>query len=345
MNFQKMIQENRWTAFMLFFVVVLYSILFITGVVSKKAVAPHQASSKLTAVELKQKEDSVKQKLAEHPAFTGALSLAFISVLLFGIGRDVWLLNKMRQGRSWIEDPLPFGAVNWGMKEVFQVAVFLFFTEGCLFIFQAVLSHVLGIKFSEDILLLLYSFIRDVSVTIFILFLVRRVQNDSFSSLGLSVKRFFSFVKVGLLAYVAVLPVLVLVFTALATLAHVFSYEPAPQNVVQIYLKKSSEPILFVMTLFVAALGPVFEEIFFRGFTYPALRKRWGVRWAAVAVAGAFAAIHMNAIAFLPIFMLGIFLSYLYESTGSLVPSITAHVLHNTLMVFVTLGFRTLAAG
>ena len=113
---------------------------------------------------------------------------------------------------------------------------------------------------------------------------------------------------------------------------------------VQIYLKPGSGPILFIFTVFVAGLGPVLEEVFFRGFAYPALRERFGIPVSPAFTAAAFAALHMNALAFVPIFLLGLFLCYLYESSGSLVPSISAHVLHNTLMVLVTLGFRALAS-
>jgi membrane protease YdiL (CAAX protease family) len=109
------------------------------------------------------------------------------------------------------------------------------------------------------------------------------------------------------------------------------------------YLRKGAEPYLIYLTLFVAVLGPVFEEIFFRGFAYPPFRQRFGVRWAMVGVSAIFALFHMNAILFIPIFLLGVFLVTLYEKTGSLVPSITAHICHNLIMVGLTLGFKNLS--
>jgi membrane protease YdiL (CAAX protease family) len=98
------------------------------------------------------------------------------------------------------------------------------------------------------------------------------------------------------------------------------------------------------LTFFVAALGPAMEEVFFRGFAYAGLRRRIGAFAGACVSSAAFAALHMHWIAFTPIFLLGLFLAYLYEISGSLVPSITAHALHNVLMVALTLSFKGLSS-
>ena len=46
-----------------------------------------------------------------------------------------------------------------------------------------------------------------------------------------------------------------------------------------------------------------------------------------------FSLIHQNAFAFLPVFILGMGLGYLYEKRGTLVPSIMLHVVHNTVFI------------
>jgi membrane protease YdiL (CAAX protease family) len=48
-----------------------------------------------------------------------------------------------------------------------------------------------------------------------------------------------------------------------------------------------------------------------------------------------FAALHSNVVGFLPIMVIGITLTYLYERTGTLVSSITLHIIHNLNMVFL----------
>ena len=153
---------------------------------------------------------------------------------------------------------------------------------------------------------------------------------------------FFRNVGIGVLSYLAMIPLLLAVLFLISVAAKFFSYEPSPQRVVEMFLKESRVGNLVFLTFFVALLEPAIEEIFFRGFVYKAFRTAWGVGRAMVISALIFAVVHMNVVAFLPIFVLGIFLAYLYEHTGSLVSSMTAHMLHNLLMVSLTLGFKSL---
>jgi membrane protease YdiL (CAAX protease family) len=79
----------------------------------------------------------------------------------------------------------------------------------------------------------------------------------------------------------------------------------------------------------VAFVVPIGEEIYFRGLVYGAFRRALG-RHAGVLVSAAFfAAAHVQLVEFLPIFILGTILAYLYEYTGSLVPGMIAHAVNN----------------
>ncbi|MBU1006915.1 MAG: CPBP family intramembrane metalloprotease, partial [Candidatus Omnitrophica bacterium] len=46
-----------------------------------------------------------------------------------------------------------------------------------------------------------------------------------------------------------------------------------------------------------------------------------------------FSLLHANIAGFLPIMALGVLLAYLYEATGSLVASMTVHVIHNSVII------------
>ncbi len=80
-----------------------------------------------------------------------------------------------------------------------------------------------------------------------------------------------------------------------------------------------------------AAVAPVIEEIFFRGYVFRAYLARKGTWQAFLFSAGLFAAVHGDLPAFLPIFAMGLLLSLFYYRTGSLVPSIVAHALNNAV--------------
>lgn len=90
----------------------------------------------------------------------------------------------------------------------------------------------------------------------------------------------------------------------------------------------------FVLTFFAVALfAPVAEEIFFRGFLYGGLRARIGVIGAMIASTLFFTALHFSVDVFIPIFVLGLFLAWLYEKTGSLYPGIILHAANNGVAV------------
>jgi membrane protease YdiL (CAAX protease family) len=325
---------------MFLFVVFFYSFLFFAGFFSGES---HESS--LTPLVLKQKEEIVRRNLVAQPALAAGLSFSFLTVLVAGVGLDAYLLLRGFRERPWAAVPSQKSVVRWGLKEVTQVFIFMFFLEGIIFVAQAFWSWTGSFeKISQDLFLMGNSLLRDFCVGGFVWTLVQW-RGHSWNDLGLKREHFFKNIKTGLLGYVAMIPPMLVCFVLLAWIMQLFSYEPSPQNVVEIYLKKNTGPYLFLFTVFVAGLGPVLEELFFRGFIYPALKQRMGIAKAMVVTAAVFAAFHMSLAAFLPIFFLGLFLTYLYESTGSLVPSISAHVLHNVLMVTMTLGFRSLLAG
>ncbi|MDQ7842798.1 MAG: CPBP family glutamic-type intramembrane protease [Armatimonadota bacterium] len=93
---------------------------------------------------------------------------------------------------------------------------------------------------------------------------------------------------------------------------------------------------IVLIFLLLCALVPVGEELFFRGFVYGALR-RWGIPLANVLSAFFFAAVHHQVVHFLPVFLLGIILAWLYERTGSLLPAMLVHALNNAVAILQTL--------
>jgi membrane protease YdiL (CAAX protease family) len=94
----------------------------------------------------------------------------------------------------------------------------------------------------------------------------------------------------------------------------------------------------FFLTFFSAAIfAPVAEEIFFRGFLYGGLRARFGSIVAIIVSTVFFTALHFSLDAFVPILVLGLFLAWLYERTGSLYPGIILHASNNALAVIALL--------
>jgi membrane protease YdiL (CAAX protease family) len=78
-------------------------------------------------------------------------------------------------------------------------------------------------------------------------------------------------------------------------------------------------------------LAPAAEEMLFRGILYPWIKQAGFPRLALWGTALFFAAIHMNLVTFVPLLVLALGLTLLYERTDNLWAPITAHALFNAM--------------
>lgn len=106
-------------------------------------------------------------------------------------------------------------------------------------------------------------------------------------------------------------------------------------------LQESEDPLVLGLMAFAAVIAaPLCEEIVFRGYFYPVLKKFGGLPVAVVCSALVFAAAHGSLTALLPLFIFGCVLVFLYEKTGSLWAPIAAHFCFNGATVLVQLVVR-----
>jgi membrane protease YdiL (CAAX protease family) len=88
---------------------------------------------------------------------------------------------------------------------------------------------------------------------------------------------------------------------------------------------------LLALLFLVAVVAPFAEELFFRGMIYPLLRARMAVLPAVGLNAAIFAAVHFIPLLLPGLFLVGLFLAYLRERSGSIWPPIAFHALQNAL--------------
>ena len=104
----------------------------------------------------------------------------------------------------------------------------------------------------------------------------------------------------------------------------------------------------YLTAAFAITLGPLMEEIFFRGFLYPVLARRLGVFWGVILTALPFGGMHYiqyrSWAAVLIIILVGVVLTTVRAVTKSVASSFLAHVGYNsTLMILAAVatdGFR-----
>ena len=87
--------------------------------------------------------------------------------------------------------------------------------------------------------------------------------------------------------------------------------------------------------ILVAVIGPVFEEILFRGAITRYLLEKFTPRKAILISALIFGLSHINPAQMIPAFLIGIILAWLYYSTKSMVPGMIIHILNNGCVVLM----------
>jgi len=90
---------------------------------------------------------------------------------------------------------------------------------------------------------------------------------------------------------------------------------------------------LVLAVLMVVVVGPIVEELVFRGVVLTAAGARWGMWPSVLGTSALFALAHGTLWAFAPTFMLGVALGWLAWTRGSLWPSIALHALYNGVVV------------
>jgi membrane protease YdiL (CAAX protease family) len=118
-----------------------------------------------------------------------------------------------------------------------------------------------------------------------------------------------------------------------------FHLKPEEQYVVQV-LRMSDSPFKRIyLGIITMTLVPVAEEMLFRGILYPAVKQLGFPRMALWGTALIFAAIHLNAVSFVPLTLLAVALALLYERTNNLLAPIVTHGCFNA-MNFVMLFWQ-----
>src|SRR5680860_1346801 len=98
-------------------------------------------------------------------------------------------------------------------------------------------------------------------------------------------------------------------------------------------LAQNPETLPF-LAIAVIAMAPIGEELFFRGLLFQALRRRLHL-WPAIGLSGvAFALVHLEPLAMLTVFPLGMWFAWIFHRSGSLLVPVVAHAIFNA----ITLG-------
>jgi len=128
----------------------------------------------------------------------------------------------------------------------------------------------------------------------------------------------------------------VFVCGGLAQLLEVFGFSPQPQPIIE-QLRVAGGLELPMMALLGVFLGPIVEEIYFRGWWLKLLERKLGALTSVFVLAIVFALLHFSIGAFAGLFVLGVLLGFAALRWG-IISAIIGHMLFNLITFLAVRG-------
>jgi len=142
-------------------------------------------------------------------------------------------------------------------------------------------------------------------------------------------------VRFSLGSYLTCVPLFLLLLTVMTLVLRALKVEPPPQALFTMYMFEERGAVVRLLLGLAVLVGPVAEEVFFRGLIYRWLRHRVGVWPGLLTSSFLFALLHTDWVAFVPILALGLLFGWVYERTGSLAAPAAVHIFHNGAMLYL----------
>jgi membrane protease YdiL (CAAX protease family) len=270
------------------------------------------------------------------------ISVAAGALAFGGFGLLLWALGSGRVRSAWRFAPRTLPEWSWGeLARILLLALFIV----ALLPFARFGIQTLG-AFDDDPHLWMTGtmLVLDVFIILVILAFASGRGRAAWRTFGWSARMWPGAMAKGLRGYMAVFPWLFILLFLAAGIARRLDWTPPVEPIQELIFGETRAGMLALTTLLACVVGPVAEELFFRGLLFSTLRRRMS-RWPATVLSGsAFALLHTNVLGFPSILLLGCLLANLYERTGSLASPLAVHILHNTLLLTVALTARQLMA-
>jgi len=335
--------EKRYT-FLLILILLFYAYVISYSMSQEKGEEADPARDRIEQMSERLEEDpeipirNLKHYFNENPLLVtvcGILILAMVSLFVAGLGFLFYYAYQKMRGIERIQATGPPRETKWFLGDVFKGVILLF---AVIIVSQLILEFGNSAFFkgkAETITLLVHTIIVELFAVGVAFHTILKKYEGQWQDIGFGYNRLGGDIKLGVISYFAFLPIFAGVLITLAIIATIFNWQPEQHELIKIFLGEDVGMWVVALSLLVGCIaGPIVEECFFRGFFYPAVKKKWGLKWGMVVSAGLFAAIHGSSFALIPIFLLGLLLTYVYEKRRSLVPSIVIHITHNSIMMF-----------
>ena len=114
---------------------------------------------------------------------------------------------------------------------------------------------------------------------------------------------------------------------------------PLGLEVVDGVLRGPHDYAFYIMILSVCLIGPIIEELIFRGALWRLLEKLFNPIIVLAFSSVLFALAHVDPIHIIGVFPIGVFIGWLRYRSDSIFPSILAHIINNTAVCLSVVAF------
>ena len=288
--------------------------------------------------------EEVARAMSREPLLGVALSGLTLFTLVMACGGLLfsgWMLwtGRIRELWQFTSRRLP----SWSFGELGRIMVMTMIVASLL-PFLPMLLH--GGQFGggadHHVWMILSMLFLDLFVIALILVFATGKRSSLWKALGCTPRRLWASLAMGFRGYLATFPWLFLVLFIVVEITRIFRIHVPAEPIQELMFQEQRPAVLGLLMVLACGIGPVAEELFFRGVLYAAIRRR-APRLVAMLISGAaFSLVHTNLVGFIPIMALGCLLGYLYERTGSLAGPLAIHMLHNTFLMSLALVMRRL---
>ncbi len=334
-NTRKTIANNTLYAWMLIAILIIqsYAVSLAPPRITPEAASRNKANF---AKEIESNRALMQEAFVKDPRLAlnfGYITLYLLSMFLLGAIFLANFLLKKAKGEEPIPKTQSADAVMWSWKDAVRIAIIFIFLNHVLSLSEHILIQFLNLPSADKRASIIFdTLFMDVLILLFVVYFVGVKYKQKVSALGLSLTNAVKNIGIAVFGYLAFLPVLAAILLGVVFVVNLLKYTPPAEPIYELIFKEQRPQFLILTSIVATFIGPVAEEVFFRGFLYPALKKSFNIAVAIFVTSVIFSLLHTNIVGFLPIVALGAFLAYLREKTGSLVPSICVHIVHNSIL-------------
>ena len=262
---------------------------------------------------------------------------------IFCLGIAVLVLFHLRRNRSLISGARSFlNTTLWRLDEAVALTMLLVFL---LFLARAAVSILLinGILNGEEIVplsVVMQTALFHLPIIALVIRKARSAGSPALESFGIAAPHLLADVGKGVLAYLAAIPAIAAANAVSYLALQALNIPPEPQLAVRILIDPNPAWLKMYLVAMAVISAPIAEELLFRFVCFPSLARITSPMRSAVMISLLFALIHLNAYAFLPLFVMALALSAAYALTRSIIVPITMHALFNAVNLSIYILYK-----